>query len=258
MDALSVEETEKYYKLNIKSRDSLIFNLPIKVIELDECIIDDKKRSGEFNILTISRAEFPFKGYILGLIDDFDIICKSHHHVKLTIITFGRDIEKVYKKLEELPNGVRDRISIVGQTPYENLSEYFNKAHVFLGMGTTLLDAANYGVPSLVVQQYTYRNFSSGLFHTQPKELVGKPSIDISPIVYIEDIIKMNNIEYKELCIKEHNALLNFYNIDLLLSYLNNRREYDSNISRFTFLIYKTIEMILALKILFKSTHEER
>ena len=220
MDAISIEETEKHYSLNLDSARNFIFNLPIEPKNLNMDTIDQKHNAKTFNLLTITRADFPFKGYVIGLINDFEKMCSVYNDVNLTIIAFGQDRYKIEKKVNELSICVRKKINLIGQTPYEKLSEYFDKSHLYLGMGTTLLDAVNHGVPALAVQHYTYENYVSGFFYMQPNLLVCKPNIMNSALPYIENVKIMNKEEYMNLCKKEHDTLLKHYNIELLANYL--------------------------------------
>lgn len=227
MDDTSIEETEKYYEISINNKEDIVFNLPITVQEFDTIKIDDKAKLTTFNLLTITRAEFPFKGYVLGLIDDFKKLCDIHNDITLTIITFGKDEGKIAEKIKELPSSVQSKISLISQTPYEKLKEYFNQTHLYLGMGTTLLDAVNNGIPALAVQQYTYNNYSSGFFHMQPNLLVGKPDANTTSNDFIESVKQMDKHEYQLLCKKEYDTLLNFYSSDSLVNYLQQYINYN-------------------------------
>lgn len=220
MDKTCIEETEKYYGIKINEKDDIILNLPIKIQEFDPNKINDKTKSKTFNIITIARASFPFKGYIIGLIDDFKELCDVYDEISLTIITFGKDEDIVAEKIKELPSTVQSKISLIGQTPYEKLKEYFDQMHLNIGMGTTILDAANHGVPSLVVQSYTYNNNTSGFFHMYPEKLGAYEDKLIPTIKYIKKVIQMNEQEYKELCKIEHKTLEEHYNIECFANYL--------------------------------------
>lgn len=225
MDDNSITETEKYYNINIKRRKNLIFHLPMDITKLETSIVRNKINLDILNILTIARAEFPFKGYIIGLIDDFNELCRTYNNITLTIIAFGPDESQIKEKVKQLPAPIQNKIKLVGHTPYDELCKYFNQAHLFLGMGTTILDAANHGVPSIAVQPYTYENNSSGFFHEQPEFLGGYEDKSIPAINYMKKVIEMLNEEYLELCQMEYRALEENYNISTLANYLINIEE---------------------------------
>lgn len=225
MDKQSIIQTEKYYGFDIENKESLVFHLPMKTKKLELQLIEDKLNIELFNILTIARAEFPFKGYIIGLIDDFNELCNIYNNITLTIIAFGPDESQISEKVRQLPASIKNKINLVGQTPYDELYKFFNQAHLFLGMGTTILDAANHGVPSIAVQPYTYENNSSGFFHEQPEFLGGYEDKSIPAISYMKKVIEMSNEEYLELCQMEHRALEENYDISTLANYLINIEE---------------------------------
>lgn len=224
MDDQTLEETQKFYDISEGRDKNLVFYLPIETRDIDTSKIEDKSNRKTFNILTIARADFPFKGYIIGLIDDFSRLCDSHDNLTLTIISFGIHQNRISQKIGELPERVRRKIDLIGQTPYDKLPDYFDMAHTYIGMGTTILDAVNCGVPSIPVQPYTYECNSSGFFHQQPGNLASyepsRPSYH-----YVEQVINMSVSEYVELCEVEHRALVDCYDIDRLATHLMNMEE---------------------------------
>lgn len=219
MDFRSLEETQKYYNIDIEGNQSVVFHLPMKVEEHDDAKIAHKLTLETFNLLTIARAEFPFKGYIIGLIDDFGTLCASYDNLTLTIISFGEHQNQIVEKINELPDAVRMKVNLIGQTPYSDLPAYFGKTHVYLGMGTTILDAVNNGVPSIVMQPYTYECNSSGFFHQQPELLASYEGLSPS-IYYTELVINMSIPEYIELCDTERQALEKHYDSETIITYL--------------------------------------
>ena len=89
MDEQTINYTKKFYGYN--SFQAPILRLAIDVVpEVSHTYEDDKVR-----ILTIARAEFPFKGYILGLIDWFATTTEGAY---LTIISYGPDECKISEK----------------------------------------------------------------------------------------------------------------------------------------------------------------
>jgi len=216
---VSLDLTEEYFGLTIKNKKDIIYYLPMEIHPYDKNTVSRKAELETFNILTIARADFPFKGYIIGLIDDFKKLCDIHDNMTLTIITFGKDEDKIAEKIKKLPSEVQSKINLIGRTPYEKLREYFVQSHLFLGMGTTVLDAVNHSVPAIVVQPYTYDNRASGFFHIQPVSLAYEENL-VTAAKFIESVIQMNKYEYEELCKKEHDMLKKYYCINALVDYL--------------------------------------
>lgn len=225
MDKESIEQTEKFYNISIRESKTLIYNLPMNINELDLTIIRSKQKFNTFNLLTIARAEFPFKGYLLGLIDDFENMCELYSDLTLTIITFGEHQQKVMERVSALSQSIKNKVNIVGQTPYNELIKYFNNTHLYIGMGTTVLDAVNHGVPTLLAPHYTYENYTSGFFHDQPDLLVANSDRSKRICSFIQKVKQMSEDEYLELCKEEHSVLAGSYNINLMVEFIEKENQ---------------------------------
>lgn len=146
MDEQTIEYTKRYYDLEFF--DLPIIRLAIDVVSPREIIVYNEK----INILTIARADFPFKGYIVGLIEWFKT---SSERTNLNIISYGKDEKVIVDKINALDDSVKNRISFVGKTDYNELEKYYQNADIYVGMGTTVLDASLRGIVSIPVQAYT-------------------------------------------------------------------------------------------------------
>jgi len=217
MDEKSIETTENYYKIKIQNSKQKLLRLPMCVNEFRPEKINKKHNLGCFRILTICRAEFPFKGYVMGLVKDFERLCLKHENLRLTIVSFGEKEKELREYIQSLEDKIKEKIELIGQTPYEELGEFFEKSHLYIGMGTTLLDAANNGLPAITVKSYTYESFSSGFLHQNPHMLSADPDENTPTITYIEQVVKMNKQRYFELCKKSYAALQSMYGIETFM-----------------------------------------
>lgn len=109
MDYLCKKRTLKEFNLKSLYSDDVLF-LPMEIAPLDEKKIQLKNRKENFNILTICRMTFPFKGYIFGLIDDFVFLQKKYPFLTLTIIGKGQDQAKLEEKLCQISDKVREKL----------------------------------------------------------------------------------------------------------------------------------------------------
>lgn len=244
MDEECIKATESYYSLNFCKAYKTITRLPIKLQSVDTPIKKEK-----FNILTISRFEFPFKGYILGLIEDFELLEKQYPQITLTIIGDGKDKEEVFHKIKKLDKRIQKKINLVGNVPYNELNIYFNLASVYVGMGTTLLDALNMKLPVIPVLGYTYQNLSPGFFYEVPfflgADYCDYNSKTLKTLTLLKKVILMDNIQYQNLCEKNYNEFCKIYNIDEImpLFLFNNTMNKPSQIIK-----YKTINLLEKIK----------
>lgn len=216
MDEDCIKIAEKYYKMSLSKSYSNIIRIPIQVDKFD-----NKTRKKSFNILTIARFDFPFKGYLLGLIDDFIYLKEIYPQATLTIIGDGKDRDKIEKKLERLNKKITKDIMIIGAVPYLSLNSYFKKASIYVGMGTTVLDAVNRGVPAITVYSYSYEAKTLGFFYEHPNVLAGfteggsYPKIAV--VELLERVFDLNIEDYDRLVEKNYQALKNTYDIEIVL-----------------------------------------
>jgi hypothetical protein len=165
MDEACVAACIDFYNLDKNNFNLQIYRLPF-LVSSDESTVAIKSISPLFNILTISRFEFPFKGYVLGLINAFANICHDYDgEVQLTIIGYGRDKFKVDELINSLPVQVSNKITVLDEVPYSKINEYIEKCSLFVGMGTTILDAANLNKMIIVPVAYQNSNLTTGFFH---------------------------------------------------------------------------------------------
>lgn len=209
MDEDCIKNTEKYFNYTFRNISNKLIRLPI-IINPQE---DVDYRKGEIcRILTISRFDFPFKGYILGLIKDFEYLC-SKYNCELTIIGDGKDKQKLLNEISKLDSSVAHKINLLENIEYEELNKYFDNSDLYIGMGTSILDAVNNSKPSLVVNYFTYSNISTGFFHNNPTILGDEKNGELA-INYIIKFLNMNNNEISQLIKKQHSLLSLNYDIE--------------------------------------------
>lgn len=129
------------------------------------------KNSDKFTIITIGRL-IEYKTYNKHLINVINkIVPKCKRTIELHIYGNGDYL----KKLKVLASNSNFDIEFRGNIKYSNIGEAFKSADCFVGCGTTLIEAASYGLPCIIgiegiEQPLTYGFFSStkGLsFHEQ-------------------------------------------------------------------------------------------
>lgn len=210
MDEESVELPENYY--DIKLVNPLILRLPYIC---HECIIHNQEKfiDGKFTILTICRADLYMKGYLIGLIEGFGEYLKQHDNAYLEIVTFGEDIDKIRNKIKLVDKNCQSHIFLHGKMEYEQLNEVWNKASVYVGMGTTILDAADKGVIPIPVMAYTERFYSQGLFAEAPEKITAFYQTKQSGYDVIERVYNMDTKTYNHNRLLSNQALKNNYDV---------------------------------------------
>ena len=165
MDENTLECTKEYYKFTKEEISTIkIVRIAIDIEDIIDEYFYERAALNTFNILSVARADFPMKGYLLGLVDFFAQKCIIDSNITLTIISYGDDIEQLNKKIDEQPQFVKDKIMLIGKTDYDELKKYYKQAKLYVGMGTTILDAAQHGIPSIPVKTYTYELLADKFF----------------------------------------------------------------------------------------------
>lgn len=169
-----------------------LFGWGWKFPQLKEDYIESRiqRKKDEINILTITRMEFPFKGYVLGLIEDFHKLKQLYTNLKLIIIGNGPNVDIVKEKINELPDNVKEDIFLIGEVAYEELHEYFRKSYIYVGMGTTLLDASLTGLVSVIATDFQMENKTVGLFSEEYYNLGGNPYLCENKSFTFEEVLK--------------------------------------------------------------------
>ncbi len=187
-----------------------------------------KKRNENLSILTVTRMVFPFKGYVLGLIQDFALLC-DQYDVNLVIIGDGDGLNEVNAKIGQLEEDIRNRISLMPSVPYQQLKDIYSKADIYVGMGTTLLEASKNALPSIVANAYQYSNSSPGFFsdtHAFGYPITGEFSSYIDKSVAEKDtfydllkrILDLPEKEYQKYREKSYDEFYKMFSMDQMMN----------------------------------------
>ena len=172
-----------------------------------------KFEDNALRVLAIARADFPFKGYLMGMIDCMKPGILPSNTI-LEIVSVGKDQEKLEKKVEECSDEIRDRIKLYGKLNYKELEVLYKRSKVFVGMGTALLDAARYGTISVPVAAYTYDVESKGFFHDDCRRIVVKEGSLEDFKCCIEWVERLSREEYAFYYDKNKELIRENYHVD--------------------------------------------
>lgn len=210
MDDDTFDAVIDYYKIKDIDRNDCILLLPMFIENKAERKFNFEKK----NILTVSRADFPYKGYIMGLLDDFEALREKYDDITLEIVSFGKDIEKIEEKIKE--SKFYDDIKLIKGLTEEEIKQRLHNTYLYIGMGTTVLDAANEKVPSIVTCHSTMQNLCVGFFSENPR-IIGKYKYGNLAIEYMEKIICLSKEEYKAMCSKVFEEYQLNYDISIIM-----------------------------------------
>ena len=210
------------YKCKALFKKESIFRIPYEIAEVNNNLIDNKSEKflREINILAVARADFPFKGYIKGLIEDYEKLKIDYPLIKLTIISSGKDYEEL---LNEVQKKADNTIKIINGVPYEELSKYYKKAHIFVGMGSTIIEAAQYMSIPIIAKSYTNEFITTYEPFYDTPEILGGFELQncMDGIERLREILDYSKEEYISVAIKCREAVEKIYDIRIIAKEMN-------------------------------------
>lgn len=205
---ISVEQN-----LNWKFKKTKILPIPVEV----ERFRDIKRDPIKFKIVSIGRL-VDFKSYNLLMVDIVRQLIEEGIPVSYHIYGYG-----------SLENQIRERISLLdlnkhvfleGKLPYSKMSEVLTDAYVFIGMGTSIIEASLCKVPSILAIFCDENSETYGLFHEQRgynlgEKVKGEKKYKIIDI--LRESFKWSKHEYETQSMEAFNYGLEF-SIDNVMS----------------------------------------
>lgn len=186
-------------------------------------------------ILTAARADFPFKGYMVGLVDVFAQLKAEFPDLKLRYITAGADLSVLEEKIDTLPVEYRKDVLVTGWIPYDEFLNETQNCKIFVGMGTTILDSALNYKPVILSAYGTMDFLTCGTFVQNPLKLGPEVLESHDPIDDIRKILLFSESDYEEESVDSFNTVLQHYDINKCMNMLLNVKQKKSGpvLSRF-------------------------
>ncbi|NLI92073.1 MAG: glycosyltransferase family 4 protein [Peptococcaceae bacterium] len=223
MDEECIQMSQEFLGLEFKDAHNEICRLPMNVNEYTDIEIKSRKKNKPFVILTITRFELEMKGYVIGLIKSYKNLMQKYNDIRLIIIGDGNGSDEIKALVNSLNTECQDSIELIPLLPYKELDRFFQKADLYIGMGTTLLDAVNHLIPSITIHAYTFDLIATGFFHVHPNILsTSEHKIDACDL--IEDVITMNDQEYIDLIAIQYHAYQELYDINNVMPKILGRK----------------------------------
>ena len=219
MDEICLERSEPWWKAGMQQQPPIL-RLPISFPDdIDkEALITNGYASNM--ILTASRADFPMKGYLLGLIDDFCALKQIFPDAVLRIVAAGQDENRLKEKIGNVPENIRKDITWIAWLPYEDVLSEIAKCRVFIGMGSTLLDAAKLCKVCIPVRAFTEANQAASFFEEEPRYLAAPDDCRTSACPLLKESIGWGFEEYRKRCLLHYDAVKRLYDEDKIMQEL--------------------------------------
>ncbi|MCD9526025.1 glycosyltransferase [Photobacterium carnosum] len=194
----------------LNTDDVKCWSLPV-IGELKTSDLNEKFNS--IKLLSIGRLT-KFKTYNLYMIPIIRNLIDMGFNVEWHII--GDDEENtrepvkdlMFNEIEKL--GLEENIKILGVVEYDQLSKYLSTSKIFIGMGTSAIEACSNGIPTICAIVDDEKGLSYGYLWDQPHGCVGEKLVGKNPTNnvanMISNILEMPIDEYKKLVDLSYNC----------------------------------------------------
>ena len=201
--------------MGITINDNLVLRLPYEIDSYSN-IYNDIVLPKMMRICTVSRMSFPFKGYILGLVDVFCRLVEEGLEMELFIVGDGESKNVLLEKITNIPLKTRNRIRIIGNVPYKEAKRIIHESTLFIGMGTTIFDAANGLTIAIPVAINTTLLEAKQSFLENPYSIALDTGIGDEMTVsdIIKEVYSMSKDEYEKKVIEQYHLLEKIYSTD--------------------------------------------
>ena len=216
MDQDNIESTEKYYGFSFNS-PTVIRALPMICTPLGEDELRSKisKSYDKKIIFTSCRADFPFKSYVLGLVDAIASINKNNIVAKLTIVSYGKDLDVIKGKIKG-----KNYIKLIQETKYNDLENIYLDSDIYVGMGSTAIEAAKYGLPVILANVNSPDFLSCGFFCDNPQAIGEFDTDGIDGYKLLTELLKMDRDMFMNLADNCKNVFDNNYDMGLFINHI--------------------------------------
>lgn len=194
MSEIVKREHESYF--NLKFTESPIIPLPVKLENKGR----DYNKINPNKVISIARLENS-KRYVVSLIDVIEKLNSDGNIFELYIYGHG----DMHKFLEDYiaDKKVGHFVFLMGKLNYKDIYKVLEDAFLFVGMGTTIIEASSFGVPSLQAIESEKGAVTYGFFNFLTTLSIGEVGKDF-PLFNMETSIlelkRKTATEYQALC----------------------------------------------------------
>lgn len=201
---------ERNYNIKISNGVDKVIKPVEAPPKLDLILLEKRVLRNPFSIITVSRFDFPYKGYILGLVRAYGRLKKKYDNIKLDIIGYGLGERELREVINQLPEEVKSGITLHGEVSPIQINKYFEKASLNIGVSGAVFDGAKNGVLSIIARNWYQEECEVyGFLSKENRHMTTASSEGTIVDSLIEDVINMSDDEYKKLCLESYNVCNN-------------------------------------------------
>lgn len=191
---------EQHYGLQIKDHKHVLFKEVTGPPELDEVLLKRKANREIFNMLSISRFDFPHKAYLLGLIRSYGHLKERYKNLRLHIIGYGPSKARVTAEIGKLSVEAQSDVILYGEVSKDAIPAMLDEMHLNISVAGSVGVAAECGVLSIPARNFCETECEVYGFLPEARFLATstEPGFPVEP--FIEQVMNMSDNEYIQKC----------------------------------------------------------
>jgi glycosyltransferase involved in cell wall biosynthesis len=230
-------------KLYLSFTESYIWPLPVNIPKKTI----KRKNIKKYLIVSIGRLA-AFKTYNVYMLDIIKKLIDEGYNIQYDIYGTGELEVEMRKKIIAL--NLENSVALKGLLDYDLFSTVLENAYLFVGMGTSVLEASLAQVPTIVAIENNDNGETYGYLNQLPYYNVGEENLNLevkSVYTMIKDTLDLEEHMYQKLSL-DSAAYVQPYSIDVLMpkwiDYVNNRYNTPIKISGKLRAIYIILELL--------------
>ena len=178
----------------------------------DLAALEERVKREVFNIISVTRFDFPHKQFLLGLVDAYALLKTKYNQLRLYIIGYGIGESLLLEKIDALPDHIRKDIHLLGAKSLMEIDEIMTQMHLNISVASSVLCGAKNCVVSIPARNFcgdvceVYGYLPNSLSKCTSKE----PGMPVDS--FIEELINMSDEEFSKKCVESYETCANLKN----------------------------------------------
>ena len=204
--SLQAEAFERNYDCVFDNKKEIVIPPATETAVLDEKTLKMRISRKEFNLISVTRFQFPHKQYLIGLIKDYGVLKKKYPQLKLHIVGYGPGQSLVEETIGGLSEEAQKDVILYGEMGADEIAQLMKSMHLNISVAGSVFAGARNGVLSIPARNFCEGECEVYGFLPDSYELITATRPGNRAIGYIEEVINMSDTEYEDQCRASYNA----------------------------------------------------
>lgn len=203
---LQAEAFERNYGCVFDKNNEIVVPPAMETMALDEQSLKNKIARKVFNLISVTRFQFPHKQYLLGLIKDYGLLKKKYPQLKLHIVGYGPGQSIVEKAISSLGEKAQKDVTLYGELGAGKITQLMKSMHLNISVAGSIIVGARNGVLSIPARNFCEGECEVYGFLPDSYEMITSTKPGMRAVDYIEEVITMSDEEYERRCRASYEA----------------------------------------------------